>query len=112
LANAARAFWRIDHALPKPRNADTLPLGKDFITREPNLSGYAINAATILGLAMFLCVAPLTIRDAWRAWRFRGSTTCKSCGYDLRGLSPNTTVCPECGAPRAAHPSPRATPGS
>jgi hypothetical protein len=64
-------------------------------------SGYALNTVTILGLAMFLCFAPFTIRDARRAWRFRGSTTCKSCGYDLGGLSGAAPLCPECGAPLA-----------
>jgi hypothetical protein len=65
-------------------------------------SGYAINIATLLGLAMFLWCAPLTVRDAWRAWRFRGATACKSCGYDLRGLPDGAPACPECGSPRSA----------
>jgi hypothetical protein len=80
-----------------------------------NRSCYLLDTATSLGLAMFLCFAPLTIRDARRAWRFRGATTCKSCGYDLRGLAPNSARCPECGTARTAHyspSSPRATPGS
>jgi hypothetical protein len=115
VAGAVHAFWRVEHSLPRPRNVEALPTGGPFRTREVHLSGHLLNTATILGLAMFLCFSPFTIRDARRAWRFRGSTTCKSCGYDLRGLSGATPLCPECGTARTAHyspSSPRATPGS
>jgi hypothetical protein len=95
-------FWRLEPSLPRPKDVVSLSAQRYWRTREPNLSGYLLNAATLLGLAMFLWCAPLTIRDAWRAWRFRSVTACKSCGYDLRGLAPNTAVCPECGAPHIA----------
>ena len=69
--------------------------------------GWFLNAGTILGFLTFAVTAPLTFRDIRRhrrALAFLRDGRCGWCGYDVRGLAPEATVCPECGKPMRESP--------
>lgn len=70
---------------------------------QPHSQGLAFGLDQVI--AALLLVTLLAWRPAVRKWmRRRSSDRCQRCGYDLRYLGPDTTLCPECG--RAMHLSP------
>jgi len=56
-------------------------------------------ASILLGIGLLLALLAVWL---WiRAWRGRVTSwrsCCSRCGFELRGLNPRSTVCPECGA--------------
>lgn len=68
----------------------------------PIFIGWVINASTVAGLALLGTTAPNVARDIRRhrrALAFLRDGRCGWCGYDVRGLALEATVCPECGKP-------------
>lgn len=68
----------------------------------PIFIGWVINATSIVGVMMLASTAPGVARDVCRHRRavtLLRDNRCGWCGYDIRGLAPEATVCPECGRP-------------
>ena len=61
----------------------------------------ALSTVAFILLGIGLLLALLAARLWVRAWRGRVTSwrsCCNRCGFELRGLNPQSTVCPECGA--------------
>jgi hypothetical protein len=81
-----------------PESESDLIAAGVWMHRHPILFGWFINAATLVGLAMFACTVRGTVRDIrrhQRALKYMRDGRCGWCGYDVRGLAGG--VCPECG---------------
>jgi len=71
-----------------------LPRGSEWFRRAaPIWPGFAINTVFYAAIMWLLFAAPFALRRRSRIRR----GLCPKCAYDLRGSTPDSTTCPECG---------------
>lgn len=91
------AMTRTGDLLYPASRADLIAHGK-WASSTHLWSGYALNAAAVIGVLLTIALPPFVASDLRRLHRARHGR-CPLCAYDLRGLAPSARACPECGGP-------------
>lgn len=73
--------------------------GMDAAGQGHTLAVLTLGIVAIIGISVAyqLVMRMLLREEISRIWRWRCARICIGCGYDIRGLAHETTVCPECG---------------